>query len=139
MKKLAWTLWWLLYQYRPYIDAFLVEGQEMTITKDEMRPSQNGLMPFEFVPQGMLSDASKDARRQQLVFLLQAASPALMQFYPDGIQQLLERIFHAFDIQDRHAMLGPPWSVIQQQLQQAMQQGFQEGMKQGAQQAKAAG
>jgi len=139
MKKLAWVLWWLLYQYRPYQDAFLVEGQPMTITKDEMRPTQNGLMPFEFVPQGQLSDASKEARRSQLTFLLQAASGPLSQFYPDGIQQLLEKVFHAYDIQDRHTILGPPWSVIQQQMQQAMQQGFQEGMKAGAQQAQAQG
>jgi len=134
MKKLAWVLWWLLYQYRPYQDAFLVEGQPMTITKDEMRPTQNGLMPFEFIPQGQLSDASKDARRQQLTFLLQASIGPLSQFYPDGIQHLLEKVFHAYDIQDRHAILGPPWSVIQQQLQQAMQQGYQAGV-QAAQQA----
>ena len=139
MKKLAWVLWWMLYQYRPYLDAFLVEGQEMTISKDEMRPGQNGLMPFEFTPQGQLSDASKEARRSQLTFLLQAAQGPLMQFYPDGIQGLLEKVFHAYDIQDRHAILGPPWSVIQQQIQQAMQQGYQQGVQDGAKQTQQQG
>jgi hypothetical protein len=137
MKKLAWVLWWLLYQYRPYLDAFVAEGEPMVIAKDEMTPSPTGLMPFEFQPQGQLSDASKEARRQQLTFLLQVASGPLSQFYPDGIQKLLDKVFHAYDIQDRHAVLGPPWSVIQQQLQQAFQQGMQQGAQMAQQQAAA--
>jgi len=138
MKKLAWVIWWLLYQYRPYVDAFLVDGQEATITKDEMRPTQNGLMPFEFTPHGMHSDSSKEARRQQLTFLLQVATGPLSQFYPDGIQKLLDEVFASYDIKNRTEVLGPPWSVIQQQLQQAFQQGMQQGMQQGAQAAQQA-
>lgn len=132
MKKLAWVVYWLLYQYRPYLDAFLIEGQEYTITKDEMRPTQNGLMPFEFVPHGMLSDSSKEARRSQLTFMYQAVAPQLAQFYPDGIQKVLDELLASYDIQNRKEILGPPWSVIQQQLQQAFMAGQQEGMKQAA-------
>ena len=135
MRKLAWVLWWLLYQYRPFIDHFQVEGNPYSISKMEMRPSQGGQMPFEFRPHGELSDASKDARRQQKLMLFQAASQSLSQFYPDGIQQLLLDIFGDFEITNKHQILGPPWSVIQQQLQQAYQQGMQEGMQQGAQAA----
>ena len=132
MTKLAWVLWWLLYQYRPHMDTFAVGNQEYTITKDEMRPANNGLMPFEFIPQGELSDASKDARRQQLIFLLQTSSQALSQFYPDGIRSLLDEVFAAFDIQNRNEILGPPWSAVMQQIQAAYQQGAQEGAKQAA-------
>jgi hypothetical protein len=135
MKKLAWTLWWLLYQYRPYLDRFVADGNEYQITKDMMRPREGGLMPFEFVPQGSLSDASKDARRQQLTFLLQASSGPLSQFHPDGIQNLLAEIFHAYDIKDVDTILGPPWSVLQQQIQQAFQMGMQQGMQQAQQAA----
>lgn len=134
MKRLAWTLWWLLYQYRPQLDTFHAENVNYAITKAEMAPSQNGLMPFDFEPQGMQSDASKEARRQQLIFLLNTASGALSQFYPDGIQKLLDEVFAAFDIKNKAEILGPQWSIIQQQLQQAMQAGYQ----QGAQAAQAA-
>jgi hypothetical protein len=134
MQKLSWVLWWLLYQYRPLMDYFQDETGAYQISKTEMRPTESGLMPFEFIPHGQLSDASKEARRQQFLTLLQVASGPLSQFYPDGIQQLLNEIFESFDIQQRHQILGPPWSVIQQQIQQAMQAGYQQGM-QDAQQA----
>ena len=137
MKKLAWIMWWLLYQYRPFIDYFADENISYQISKLEMRPSSNGLMPFEFVPHGELSDASKEARRQQKLMLLQAASGPLMQFYPDGIQQMLLDIFGDFEITNKQQILGPPgaWSAIQNMIQQAYQQGMQEGMQAGAQQA----
>ena len=134
MQTLAWIVWWMLYQYRPYVDTFQAGEQAMAITKQEMAPGLNGLMPFEFVPQGMLSDATKENRRQQLIFLLNTASGPLSQFYPDGIQKLLDEVFAAFDIQNRATMLGPSWNLLQQQLQQAAQQGYQEGVK-AAQQA----
>lgn len=130
MKKLAWTVWWMLYQFRPLMDTFNVQDQQVTILKQDMAPGPNGLMPFDFIPQGMQSDASKEARRQQLIFLLNTAAGPLSQFYPDGIQKLLYEVFGAFDIRNREEILGPPWSVIQQQIQQAMQAGFQEGTKQ---------
>ena len=135
MKRLAWVLWWMLFQYRPYLDSFTDENaaDPLTITKEMMRPGANGQMPFEFIPQGEQSDASKEARRQQLTFLLQTAANPLSQFYPDGIQELLREIFDAFGIKSTDKILGPPWSVIQQQLQMAFQQGVQEGVKQGAQ------
>ena len=136
MKKMAWALWWLLYQYRPFIDFFAADDTQLTITKVQMAPTSNGLMPFEFRPHGELSDASKEARRSQKLSLLQVASGPLSQFYPDGIQQLLKDIFGEFEVTNKDAILGPPWSVIQQQMQQAFQQGMQEGMKQ-AQQAQA--
>jgi hypothetical protein len=89
-------------------------------------------MPFEFRPHGELSDASKEARRQQKLMLLQAASGPLSQFYPDGIQQLLRDIFGEFEVTNKDQILGPPWSVIQQQMQQAFSQGVQQGMQQAA-------
>lgn len=131
MSKLAWIVWWLLYQYRPFMDFFYAENTSMTINKMEMRPAPNGLMPFEFIPQGQLSDASKEAMRQQKLMLLQLAAPYLQQFYPDGLQYLLDGIFRDFDVQDRSRALGPSWNVMQQQLQQA----FQAGMQQGAEAA----
>jgi len=133
MKKMAWALWWLLYQYRPFLDFFSSEGNQLQITKLQMAPTSNGLMPFEFRPHGELSDASKEARRQQKLMLLQAASGPLSQFYPDGIQQLLRDIFGEFEITNKDIILGPPWSVIQQQIQQAFQQGMQQGMQQAQQ------
>lgn len=135
MKKLAWALWWLLYQYRPFIDFFNAEGSQLTITKLQMSPTSNGLMPFEFRPHGELSDASKEARRSHKLMLLQTASGPLSQFYPDGIQQLLRDVFAEFEITNKDQILGPPWSVIQQQMQQAFQQGMQQGMQQAQAQA----
>lgn len=130
MKQLAWTLWWLLYQYRPYIDTFYAENQNMSISKAEMRPqSANGLMPFEFIPQGQLSDASKESKRQQDLMLLNVVGQFLTQFYPDGIQYMLDTILRDFDVQDRSRILGPSWNALQQQLQQAFQQGVEEGAK----------
>ena len=130
LKRTAWTVWWLLYQYRPILDTFQ-QGDEMaTMLKQEMAPAPNGMMPFEFVPQGMQSDASKEARRQQLIFLFNASAPTLSQFYPDGVQKILREIFSAFDIKNVDEILGPPWGVIQQQLQQAFQAGAQQGMEQ---------
>ena len=138
MSRLAWALWWLLYQYRPFLDYFPSEGETLQIMKTEMGPVANGLMPFEFRPHGVLSDASKEARRQQRLMLLQTASGPLSQFYPDGIQQLLKDIFQEFEVTNIEAVLGPPWSVIQQQMQQAFQQGMEQGMQQGMQQGAAA-
>lgn len=138
MKKLAWAMWWLLYQYRPFLDFFTAEDKMLTITKVQMGPTTNGLMPFEFRPHGELSDASKEARRQQKLMLLQAASGPLSQFFPDGIQVLLKDIFGEFEITNRDEVLGPPWSVMQQQLQQAFQQGMQQGAEQAMEQAKQA-
>ena len=134
MRKLAWTLWWLLYQYRPFMDFFQDEGINYSITKTEMRPGQNGLMPFEFKPHGELSDASKEARRQQKLMLLQAAAGPLTQFFPDGMQQMLLDIFGDFEITNKQQILGPPgaWSAIQNMIQQAMQQGYQQGLQEGA-------
>lgn len=139
MKKLAWMVWWLLYQYRPYWDYFYAENQAMAITKAEMRPAPNGMMPFEFIPQGQLSDASKEAIRQQNLILLQTAGGFLQQFYPDGLQYLLDKIFRDFDVQDRGRILGPSWNLLQQQLQQAMQAGYQQGVEDGAAQAQGEG
>lgn len=133
MQQLAWVLWWMLYQYRPYLDTFQVGDTTHSITKADMAPGINGLMPFEFVPQGMLSDATKEARRQQLIFLLNTASPALTQFYPDGIRKLLDEVFAAFDVKDRATVLGPDWGILQQQMQQAYVQGMQDGAKQAQQ------
>jgi hypothetical protein len=101
----------------------------------EMGPTPTGLMAFEFRPHGVLSDASKEARRQQKLMLLQAASGPLSQFYPDGIQQLLKDIFAEFEVTNTDAILGQPWSVIQQQIQQAFQAGMQQGMQQAQQAA----
>ena len=134
MRRLAWVIWWLLYQYRPYIDMFEAEDQSMMITKQEMGPGPSGLMPFEFVPQGMLSDASKDARRQQLLMLMQTATPSLSQFYPDGLHALLNEVFDEYDVHNRAQILGPPWGILQQQMQQAFQSGVQQGAQMQAQQ-----
>lgn len=139
MTRLAWALWWLLYQYRPFLDYFPSEGRTLQISKMEMGPTPTGLMAFEFRPHGVLSDASKEARRQQKLMMLQTASGPLSQFYPDGIQQLLKDIFSEFEITNVDGILGPPWSVIQQQIQQAFQQGMQQGMQQAAQQVAANG
>ncbi len=136
MTRLAWALWWLLYQYRPFLDFFPSEsGEPMQISKMQMGPTPTGLMPFEFRPHGVLSDASKEARRQQKLMLLQAASGPLSQFFPDGIQQLLKDIFKEFEVTNVDSVLGPPWNVLQQQMQQAFQQGMQQGMQQAAQAA----
>lgn len=134
MKRVAWIIWWMLYQYRPYLDTFHVDAldQDFSITKDEMAPGANGLMPFEFLPQGTQSDASKEARRQQLIFLLNTMYPALQQNYPDGLQALLSEMLDAFDIRNKSEILGPPWQLIQQMLQQALQTGFQQGVQQAA-------
>jgi hypothetical protein len=134
MKKLAWVLWWLLYQYRPYVDLFHAENQDMMITKDEMRPGVAGLMPFEFIPQGQLSDASRDARRQQLLMLLQLSAGPLSQFYPDGLHRLLGEIYDEYDIKNHAEILGPEWGVLKQQLQMAFQQGAQQAAQMAAQQ-----
>jgi hypothetical protein len=129
----AWTIWWLLYQYRPMMDTFHAENQDMSITKAEMRPTEQGLMPFEFVPQGKLSDASREAQRQQLMMLLQITAPYLQQFYPDGLQHMLDKIMQSFDVQDRSVVLGPPWNALQGQIQQIAQQAYQQGAKDTAQ------
>lgn len=136
MKTLAWVLWWLLYQYRPAVDTFTANETDYQITKAEMAPGMNGLMPVEFIPQGMQSDASKEARRQQLIFLLNTAAGPLSQFYPDGLQKLLYEVFGAFDIKNKGEILGPSWNLLQQQIQMAMQQGYQAGL-QAAQQVQA--
>lgn len=135
MKKVAWILWWMLFQYRPYIDTFHVAetNSDYTITKQEMAPGSNGLMPFEFLPQGNQSDASKEARRQQLIFMLNTLYPILQQNYPDGLQMLLNELLHAFDIKNKADIIGPPWNLIQQQLQAAFQQGMQAGAQQAQQ------
>ena len=134
MKSLSWVLWWLLYQYRPFVDYFQSDGQNYMITKTQMRPTDTGLMPFELIPHGMLSEASKEARRAQRLNLFQVASGPLSQFYPDGMQVMLKEIAHDFEIKNVDEMLGPPWSVIQKQLQQAFQQGMQQGAEQAQQQ-----
>lgn len=136
LKKVAWILWWMLFQYRPYLDSFHVHetNTDYTIIKSEMAPGDNGLMPFEFLPQGTQSDASKEARRQQLIFMLNSLFPVLQQNYPDGLQVLLGELLWAFDIKNKADIIGPPWQLIQQQMQQA----FQAGMQQGAQQAQQA-
>ena len=132
MKRLGWFLWWLLYQYRPLVDYFYAENAQRTITKMDMRPRDElSLMPFELIPQGMLSEASKEARKQQSLMMYQILSAVLSQFYPDGLQKLTDEILKTHDIQDRGSITGPPWSVIQQQIQQAYQQGMMEGMEQG--------
>ena len=137
MKRVAWIIWWMLYQYRPYLDTFHVDAldQDFSITKTEMAPGANGLMPFEFLPQGTQSDASKEARRQQLIYLANLLTPALQQNYPDGIQALLGEILDAFDVKNKSEIIGPPWQLIQQQLQQALQMGIQQGMQQASQMA----
>lgn len=135
MKKLAWVLWWLLYQYRPIVDYFRDDVQDLSINKMEMRPNAQGLMPFEFQPHGELSDASKEARRMQLLHLFQYASQPLSQFYPDGLQALLEELMDSFDMTNHQKVLGPPWMLLQQQMQQAFAQGQQEGYKAGLQEA----
>jgi hypothetical protein len=137
MTRLAWTLWGLLYQYRPFLDYFPSEGRTLQISKMEMGPTPTGLMAFEFRPHGVLSDASKEARRQQKLMLLQAASGPLSQFYADGIQVLLKDIFAEFEVTNADEVLGPPWSIIQQQIQQAFAAGQQEGMKMAQQQMQA--
>jgi hypothetical protein len=129
MRQIAWHLWWMLYQYRPYWDYFYAENTAMSITKPEMRPAPNGMVPFEFIPQGQLSDASKEARRQQNLMLLQVTAPYLQQFYPDGLQYLLDRTMAEFDIQDRSNILGPSWNLLQEMLQQAQQAGYQAGIE----------
>lgn len=136
MKKVAWILWWQLYQYRPAIDTFYADNQRYTISKLEMAPGQNGLMPFEFIPHGMQSDATKEARRQQLIFLLNTVAGPLSQFYPDGLQKLLEEIFGAFDIKNTGEILGPPWGILQQQLALAVQQAYAAGQQAASQQAR---
>lgn len=135
MKRVAWILWWMLFQYRPYLDKFHVSetNTDYDITKPEMAPGANGLMPFEFLPQGTQSDASKEARRQQLIFLLNTLFPILQQNYPDGLQILLKEMLHSFDIKNKSDILGPPWALLQQQLQQAFAAGVQQG-QQAAQQ-----
>lgn len=135
MARLAWHLHWLLYQYRPLMDAFHAAGQDYIIAKSEMRPDVTGMMPYEYVPQGSQSDATKESLRQQNLLMLQIVAPYLQQFYPDGLQYLLEDTLRMFDKQDRGNILGPSWNMLQQQMQQAFQQGMQEGMKQGAQAA----
>ncbi len=129
MKRLAWHLWWMLYQYRPFWDYFYAEATEMGITKFEMRPVGNGLMPFEFVPQGTQSDASKEAQRQQALTLLGVVQGPLSQFNPDGLQYMLDDILRQFDVQDRAQILGAPWTVLQDQINQAYEQGMQEGQQ----------
>lgn len=132
LKKVAWVLWWMLFQFRPYVDAFHVHetGQDFVITKPEMAPGDNGLMPFEFLPQGTQSDASKEARRQQLIFMLNTLFPILQQNYPDGLQVLLNEILWAFDVKNKGEIIGPPWELIKQQMQQAFQAGQQAAVQQ---------
>lgn len=138
MKKLGWMLWWLLYQFRPFMDHFYHDGEEYTITKVEKAPLDNGLMAFELQPHGVLSDASKEARRQQKLMLFNTTAPMLSQYYPDGIQVLLQDLLNDFDVKNANAILGPPWSVLQQQMQQAYEQGVQAGQQQALQQLGAA-
>lgn len=137
MRRLAWILWWLLYQYRPFLEVFQAENTTYQLLKPEMAPGQNGVMPFDFTPQGMQSDASKEARRQQLIYLLNTSAGVLQQYYPDGIQKLLEELFDAFDIKNKADILGPQWSILQQQIQQAMQMGYQQGQQELMQQLQA--
>lgn len=134
LKRLGWFLWWLLYQYRPFMDYFFAENTQMSIVKWEMRPTPDGLMPFELIPQGMLSDVSKESLRQQKLMMFQIASATLAQHYPDGLQKLLDDILKAHDVQDRASIIGPPWSLLQQQLQQAFQMGVQQGTASATQQ-----
>lgn len=134
MKKLGWMLWWLLYQFRPFIDYFYYDGEEYTITKVERAPLDNGLMAFELQPHGILSDASKEAKRQQKLMLMNTITGVLSQHYPDGVQVLLKDLLHEFDVKNADEVLGPPWSVLQQQLQAAYQQGMQEGQQAAVQQ-----
>lgn len=139
MKKLGWMLWWLLYQYRPFMDHFYYDGAEYTITKTEKAPLDNGLMAFELQPHGILSDASKEARRQQKLMLMNTITGVLSQYYPDGVQVLLRDLLHDFDVKNADAVLGPDWSVIQRWIQQAQEQGFQAGQQAVMQQLQAQG
>lgn len=129
MKRMSWFMWWMLYQFRPLIDRFYAQNSDMTITKAEMRPSSGGLMPFEFIPQGMLSDISKDNNRNQAFMLMQALGPVLQQNYPDGLHALADDVLKAYDVHDRASILGPPWGLLQQQLQQLQQQAYQQGQQ----------
>src|SRR5690554_3947805 len=95
-------------------------------------------MAFELQPHGVLSDASKEARRQQKLMLFNTTAPMLSQYYPDGIQILLQDLLNDFDVKNANAILGPPWSVLQQQMQQAYEQGVQAGQQQALQQLGAA-
>lgn len=129
MKRLGWMLWWLLYQYRPFLDYFFYDGESEQISKDEKSPNNHGLMPFELQPHGVLSDASKEARRQQKLMMFNTVAGVLSQHYPDGLQQLLRDIFHDFDLKSVEEVLGPDWSILQEQIQAAYQQGMQEGQE----------
>jgi len=131
MRKLAWFLWWLLYQYRPFYDYFFADNTELTISKPEMRPTPNGMMPFEFIPQGMQSDSTKEAKRQQDLQLLQISAPFLNQHNPDGIRYMLDKLLQDFNFQDRSMILGPSWNALQQMMQQAFQEGAKQASKQG--------
>lgn len=134
MKKLGWMLWWLLYQFRPFMDYFFYDGEEFMITKAEKAPNNAGLMAFELQPHGVLSDVSKEARRQQKLMMFNTVAGVLSEHYPDGLQNLLRNIFHDFDIKDSDQILGPDWSIIQQQLQMAFQQGMEQGQQAAMQQ-----
>lgn len=131
MKKLGWMIWWLLYQYRPFYDFFFMNNQEFSINKSEMRPQENGLMPFELIPHGQLSDASKEAQRQQALMLMQVISPMIAQYYPDGIRHLALNVLKKFDVKDAEMIVGPSWNALQQMMQQAMAQAAAEGAKTG--------
>lgn len=137
MKKLGWTLWWLLYQFRPFLDFFYHDGQQYQITKTEKAPLDSGLMAFELQPHGILSDASKEARRQQLLMMFNTMAGVLSEHYPDGLQVLLHDILEEFGIKNAEQIIGPEWSIIQQQIQMAFQQGMEEGQRSGAQQVMA--
>ena len=137
MKKLGWTLWWLLYQFRPFLDFFFHDGVSYQLSKVEKAPLDNGLMSFELQPHGILSDASKEARRQQMLTMFNTMAGVLSEHYPDGLQILLHDILEEFGIRNAEEIIGPEWGVIQQQIQAAYAQGMQEGQQSGAQQVMA--
>ena len=107
------------------------------IQKIEMRPyPDTSRKPFEFVPQGQVSEATRQDRQQTLLFLLGQAAGFLQQYNPDGIRHLLLEVLASYDIKDRNLIVGPPWQAMQQLIAQAQQQGmeagYQEGMKAAA-------
>ena len=138
MKKLGWAMWLLLLQNRPQGDTFMIGDEESTITPQEMIPEPGTMMPFEFLPQGQVSDVSKEVRRQQHLLLYSAVEKALYDFNPDGLRIIMNEVFRAFDVENRDEILGLEWNQkIEDIIEQAKEQGLEEGMERGKQQGMA--
>lgn len=70
MRRLAELTFDLAYQMMPYGGLFAVGRDFFKITPEAMRPPEIGFEAYEFVPNGTLSEASKDQALERTVVLL---------------------------------------------------------------------